>query len=207
MILRIINFNESFCYNQSSIWLMNSHSCRKNSPKQEETLSRTELVTKVRPCGSKAPLFAPGNEQSRRVDAWTARHRDGPDIRTTDGRTDKGGCQEQKDGTGEIRQLEWQLQCNLGFLFDSHPQQPLTAIHYSPANEDINIPAAGERQDVVFYLTALKEHRLHQGSACEFSIVLNINVIVVSLNGGCIHMYSKVWHNRNKRTNPYCEGW
>lgn len=147
-------------------------------------------MTQVRPCGSKAPLYASGNEQSRRVaccvDCTSRRRAWHPDHRWTD--WFGGGCQEQKAGTGEIMQLEWQLQCNLWLLSDSHPQQPLTAIHYSPANEDINIPAAGERQDAVFYLTALKEHRLHRGSACEFSIVLNMNVIVVSLNGGCIHL-------------------
>lgn len=55
-------------------------------------------------------------------------------------------------------QLERQLQCDLCLLFDYHPHQPVTAIHYSLVNEDIDIPAAGERQDAVFYLTALKEH-------------------------------------------------
>lgn len=55
-------------------------------------------------------------------------------------------------------QSEWQLHCDLRLLFDSHPDQPLTAIHNSLAHEDINIPTAGERQDAIFYLTALKEH-------------------------------------------------
>lgn len=135
------------------------------APDNRMTLSRTQLMTQVTThSNEKASLFASNCLESGGV--WPPRvlrfkGNEQPDIRTPDGRTDSGeeGARDGRMELDKIMQSGWQLHSDLWLLFDSQPHQPLTVIHYSQANEDINIPAAGERRDAIFYLTALKEHR------------------------------------------------